>query len=329
MNTPENKHPDHDLLAKYLAGETTIPESEKIEEWIGESDENWEEFQQLSKVWEKTNPDEQSEFDSKKAWNKLDSRLVSEEKPSVFRKYPLMIAAALIGLVAISLVYKSFLTGDYVEQIVLETTTETKELTLADGSIVHLNTGSSIEYPSIFRGDERAVALSGEAFFEIEKNASKPFVINANGSVVKVLGTSFNVKTEESKVVVSVETGKVEFRSSEDIAQKKILAAGENAVYDIKVKKLIELDPMEADYLFWKDRTLNYRSVPLSEVVRQLNKNYQVSITLSDTQLNGCLLSSRFEDMEIEQILNVLASTFNLEIEKADDQTLLIGEGCD
>jgi ferric-dicitrate binding protein FerR (iron transport regulator) len=129
--------------------------------------------------------------------------------------------------------------------------------------------------------------------------------------------------------VVSVETGKVEFRSSEDIAQKKILAAGENAVYDIKVKKLIELDPMEADYLFWKDRTLNYRSVPLSEVVRQLNKNYQVSITLSDTQLNGCLLSSRFEDMEIEQILNVLASTFNLEIEKADDQTLLIGEGCD
>jgi len=220
MITPENSHVDYDLLAKYFAGETSTSESEEVEGWIGESDDNWAEFQRLNKVWEKANKSEQPEFASDKAWKKIDSRLEIEKRPSNFRKFPLLIAAALIGLVAVSLVYKSFLAGDYVEQMVLETTSETKELTLSDGSIVFLNEASNLEYPSIFRGDERVVSLSGEAFFEISKDPAKPFIINANGSVVKVLGTSFNVQAERNTVVVSVETGKVEFRSEVDVEQK-------------------------------------------------------------------------------------------------------------
>ena len=336
MITPENNSLDHELLAKYFAGETTIAESEKVDAWLAESDENWAEFDRLSQIWngEKSNP--LPSFDSKKAWNKVEGQLSKddtrvEDSSTSFniRKYLIPIAAALIGMIAITMTYQSFLTDDQFKMLVAQTEENTKEVILPDGSVVHLNEHSLLEYPTAFAEDERWVKLKGEAFFEVERDTSRQFEINVNNGIVTVLGTTFNVKSTTTTVEVTVETGKVALASEKHPEKRMILEAGDKAVYDLREKQINRLVDIDPNYLFWKNRILVFDETPLIDVVEELNSKYEVEILLSSSDLENCKFSGTFKDQQIEAILEVLVSTFKLEVETAGSQIILSGNGCD
>ena len=328
MITPENKHPDYDLLAKYFAGETTNAESERVETWMGESDANWEEFQRLNQLWEETKLGETAEFDSKKAWGQVEPQLAERNPTPNWTSYGLRIAAILAGIVVISLLYRNFLGQQDAVPMVANAIDKPEEVRLNDGSAIHLNTGSSIEYPETFADNHRTVVLDGEAFFDVARDTTSAFIIHVEDAVIEVLGTSFNVSSQEGSVTVSVVTGKVELRMKRDASVKRILTAGEQATLDPDMKMIDEIAAPAADYLFWKNRTLNYQDVPLSNVVNQLNLHYGSNISIEDSTAFNCLLSSRFEDMEVTEIVEVITATFDLEIEETEDQLILKGEGC-
>ena len=334
MITPENNGVDYDLLAKYFAGETTNAESEKVEAWFGESDENWEEFQRLNEIWEKSRGEEAPEFNSKKAWDKVEDQLTTEESelPTEgfnFRKYLLPLAAALIGVIAITLTYRTFLTDDEFKMLVAQTEENTMEVVLPDGSTVFLNKYSSLEYPTEFADTERWVRLKGEGFFEVERDTTRQFEIEVGKGLVTVLGTSFNVKSTANEVEVVVETGKVSLASEKKPEVNLILEAGDKGIYNAVEEEVMPSLDIDANFLFWKNQTLVFDETPLAEVVEELNSKYQVEISLSSSGLHECKLSGTFEDQQIEDILEVIVSTFKLEVETIGNRIILSGNGCE
>ena len=104
---------------------------------------------------------------------------------------------------------------------------------LPDGSVVMLNSGSQISFPEQFKGDSREISLTGEAFFEVEHNPEIPFIVSMNGDKVRVLGTSFNIRSypEDSVVQVSVATGRVSY--SIPSGESVMLLPDQLATYDL------------------------------------------------------------------------------------------------
>ena len=115
-------------------------------------------------------------------------------------------AASLIIVIGIGLLAYRLLNHPAKEVTVLAQQTVLND-TLSDGSVVTINKGSSISYLSKFKGETRQVALKGEAFFNVTPNKEKPFIVSVNDVLIKVVGTSFNVKTINGSTEVVVESG--------------------------------------------------------------------------------------------------------------------------
>jgi ferric-dicitrate binding protein FerR (iron transport regulator) len=213
--------------------------------------------------------------------------------------------------------------------LVAETQHEPMEFALSDGSVVFLNANSKLEYPEEFSGDRRNVTLSGEAFFEIERDTTRQFRIDAGGSLVTVLGTSFNVKIGAEKVEVVVETGLVRLEHFTQHGPNLQLGAGEKGIYLRGDKHVEPSVQVEADYLFWKNRKLNFNETSLSQVVADLNENYGTELSLSSPVMNDCKVSATFENQDVEEVLEVLISTFDMKLDTVENRLILSGIGCD
>ena len=148
---------------------------------------------------------------------------------------------------------------------------------LSDGTRVWLNAASSISYPAIFKGNERIVKVSGEAYFEVFHDASHPFIVRSEGQDIKVLGTSFNVNAyaDERKTVTTLLSGKVQLSSAaKGISQH--LAPGEQASLE---NGSIALKKVDADlFAAWKDGEFRFNATPLPEALRQISRWYDLDI---------------------------------------------------
>lgn len=150
------------------------------------------------------------------------------------------------------------------------------KLTLPDGTKVWMNAASSITYPASFNGDKRVVSVNGELYFEVAKNAAKPFIVEVEDrSSIEVLGTSFNINAydNESSSKTTLIEGKVRVRKGE---QSDILQPGQQArIGDaITVAPKVDIDQI----LAWKNGNFNFEDMPLSEIMRQLERWYDIEV---------------------------------------------------
>ncbi len=159
------------------------------------------------------------------------------------------------------------------------------ELTLADGTLVILNSESKIKFPSHFQGNTREVWMSGEAYFDVEHNAAKPFVVHSKGFDTRVLGTEFNVKaySDESSEEVTLVEGSVEVKSE---INKALLKPG----YQIQTEVGSEIisKPRKVDtyiYTAWKEGVLYFDDIKLSDLLNNLNRWYNFSFEFKDEAL--------------------------------------------
>lgn len=152
------------------------------------------------------------------------------------------------------------------------------QLQLSDGSTVWLNVGSSITYPSYFTGNTRAVQMTGEAFFDISHDASKPFLVQRGQTQVAVLGTQFNVNgyEDEKAIKVTLLQGSVEVQRS--AGEKLKISPGQQAVIPpeaaIRLKEEVDLEEVMA----WKNGWFYFNRMGLPEIMRQLEKWYDVEV---------------------------------------------------
>ncbi len=274
------------------------------------------------KYWKELNEmNNEKEIDVDKAWNKLFSKLESngliENTEPVRRRLAawkyISIAAAVTILVAIGALVAFY--GEnvlFTRNVTVATSDNEKnlEVTLPDGSNVILNRNTKLIYPGNFRHG-RKVTLSGEAFFEIVRDPSNPFTVDAGTASVQVLGTSFNVITNNAGegVEVFVKTGQV-MVSDEDGKDKLVLDPGYiGTVGKGHAEKVLNKDP---NYMSWNTGLLVYNGQTLDVVFRDLKRVYNMDIVADDPDILSKTWTSPIDNQPQETIIKLICISFNL-----------------
>ena len=326
-----------ELLGKYLAQETDAQESALVEAWLKKDVANQKEFDDYKYILAQIaiskaeKPAEQINVNVDAAWKRVKSQMQPAVMPQVVAMKPtkqifftpIRIAASITLLLAGILAL--FLSKKEPEIISLKTTQNTLEQTLPDGSVVFLNANTNLSYPSDFEGNTREINLTGEAFFKVQRNESKPFIIHANGSDIRVLGTSFNVKAYTKNVKVSVESGKVEFKHEN---KQTLLVKGEEAEFEAEkdtIKKVVMLDKNTFAY---KTKTFVFEDSSLEHVINVLSENYHTKIILKNNNIKSCRLTTTFTNETLPNALNVIAETLNLKVTPEGEKYIIDGDGC-
>jgi len=216
-----------------------------------------------------------------------------------------------------------------VEMITLQTEMgERKDFALPDGSKVWLNADSQISYAENFEGDLRKVNLIGEGYFEITPSKEKPFLIETEHVTTKELGTSFNLKAyqEQNDVELSVMEGKVAFSKNETPEENIELKANESAVFSVTQNQFEKVD-VNQNTTLWKEGLLILDNATLNEDVIALERWFGVKIELENVEKQGGQdfenTDADFSQMEIEEILEIIAETMDWAYEKQGDVYLL------
>jgi transmembrane sensor len=268
----------------------------------------------------------EKEINVDKAWNNVYSRLNENglktnngpARISLMRSTFMRVAA--VALIILSLgttvVYLNN-NGTFSKKITLATGNEQKNLLVAlpDGSRIFLNRNTEFSYRANFGKHRRDVSLSGEAFFEISADASKPFIIDAGNAKVKVVGTSFNVITEnsESAVEVFVKTGKV-MLSDNSGSQSIFLDPGFVGTMDSKISgKTINKNP---NYMSWNTGLLVYNGQKLDVVINDLKRVYNMDIVADDPGILDNTWTSPIDNQPQDTIIRLICASFNLSYTK-------------
>jgi transmembrane sensor len=326
------EEPGWELMAKYLAGEATVAEQEKVQIWANLSEKNQRELEKNRMLLEKTDWFYQmKKFNTSIAWNIVYRNSISQGHStskavptmrfkimnSFFRYAAILLLAILVGSLGY---YFGLKNQPGYSEIISAEKQVINEYILPDGSVVALNSNSKLRFPKDFNSDTREVSISGEAFFDVKHNPEKPFLINAGNIQVKVLGTSFNVSAYPGSetVEVVVESGLVQVISNAEYSTSEtpelMLNAGEKGTLmnsHGKLEKSLNTDP---NYLAWKTHNITFDKTPLDEVVKFLSKMYHIDIYLENENLKNLVLTAQFERKSHDFILNVIQLTFGLEL---------------
>ncbi len=242
----------------------------------------------------------------------------------------LKIAAGLLVVAAASVfVYTSGPFEGQEEQVsetVLTTTADQqREVTLGDGTVVHLNEQSTVTVSAGYLQENREVHLEGEAYFEVAYNEELPFIIRTNDSEVEVLGTSFNVKADNGtgRIEVAVLEGRVSFRDSREIeTEKVILQKGDYAYLDVASRQITTENFGVENYLAWKNREFVFEELSMDRVCIQLSRFYEVTCEFEEDTIENRRLTATFPNDDLENTLSVIASSLHLEVETDGSRVL-------
>tara|TARA_R110002124_G_scaffold25999_1_gene93639 strand:+ start:2507 stop:3523 length:1017 start_codon:yes stop_codon:yes gene_type:complete len=252
--------------------------------------------------------------------------------PILFR-----IAAVLIVGFFISLVYWKLAPVSKEFHTVSTQKDNLSKVTLPDGTIIWVKSGSNLRYPEQFGSKTREVFLDGEAFFEVAHNPEKVFLVHTSDITIKVLGTIFNVKSykdqgtiETTLVEGSVKIEKADSSDDTDI----ILTPSERAVYNKKSGSLDIVKSVDVSEVKIKDikittsvNTLVFDETPFSKVFAQLEKRYHVKIHVEEENLN-CKLTADVQKENLEEILQLLEVSHRIQYRIEGSEVYITGKLC-
>ncbi len=208
-------------------------------------------------------------------------------------------------------------------------------LFLNDGTKVWLNVATKISYPRDFTDHRtRDVYLDGEAFFDVAHNVDKPFIVHTTSLRIKVLGTSFNVKSysEETTVETTLVQGKVRIEQS-DVEGNRIgdveLKPNQRAVFN-KESKVIKIKEVQAASSgTWKQERLVFDGEPIDQVLLQMERWYQVKIHLENRENLKCKMTATIENESLEEVLKLLETSNNVHYKIEGKDVFLQGTFCE
>ncbi|MBN9295853.1 MAG: FecR domain-containing protein [Filimonas sp.] len=182
-------------------------------------------------------------------------------------------------------------------------------LTLADGSKVWLNAESTISFPIAFKGNTREVVLSGEAYFEVKHDATKPFIVHTGNAQVQVLGTSFDVaaySNEQMKTTLVEGSVKVSNEKGESIRLIPNEQAVQSAVDNSLKKNTVNIEPIVA----WKNNVLAFQNEDLVAIVKRLEREYDYHFVFNNEAVKGIHYTGNLTQANnIETVLSYLSKT--------------------
>jgi transmembrane sensor len=325
-----------DLIGKVLASEASAEEQEYLDKWRRANAYNQRYFDRTKAIFDSAASYKvKVTFDTDQAWKSMKARLNhpasgAQVDMHTNRSWPaLRIAAGLVLLaVASYYAYQWALpsTGPVIEMVADATTAQD---TLPDGTTAFLNKKSSITFAEDKKTGERKVELKGEGFFEVKHEEEKPFVIEAEETLVRDLGTAFNVKAYpgDDTVEVVVQSGVVQFYTANDPGLS--LKAGETGLYSKRSKSFTRLARADTNVFAYKTGVFAFHSTDLRSVVERINEVYDSKISLGSEKIGDCRLTVNFTNEQLDTIVDVIAETFALEVERKNPKEIILkGSGC-
>lgn len=186
---------------------------------------------------------------------------------------------------------------------------EQKKIILSDGTEVMLNSGTLFIYPEKFYGENRKVFLSGEAYFEVEHDKEKPFVVRTGPLAIRVLGTTFNVEAYpgEDEITTTLKTGRVKVYRTDDETKGLTMNPDDRVVYHNKDDRF-ELFRVEAEvFTSWTEGETRFVDRPLSEVLKTLERRYDVTFRYDKSINLNEMYTMKFKPNEtIEEVMRIL-----------------------
>ena len=293
----------HELLKKYSISEKGFAEAKKT-------------ISGMLFIQKKSGPEE-----IRYALNKLQEKISATKKERKMRVFTLMsrIAAVLSIPLLLSTLYfyqqtknsavilssRDNLLHTYQARAGAQT-----QIVLPDGSLVWLNSGSSISCPAVFNPEIRRVELKGEAYFEVVKS-NAPMLVSAGHVQVRVYGTKFNLKAydDESVIATTLVEGKVSVITEEN-QDEYLLDPGYTAFYSVADEelKVAKVDDMDT-FTGWKDGKLLFNNEPFAVILQKMERWYNVDIQLEDPSLGKYVLYATFLDENIEQVLDIFSKS--------------------
>jgi len=317
---------DYDeLLPSYFSGTLTEAEKREMEDWKGASEENQSVFKNAEKVWQSLNLlQEMRSYNMPQALTKVHGK--TEQAPARTQKgflfYWQRIAAILILPIliggAIYFTQAKHIAGNLVVWQTITTPPGVKSRAqLPDGTIVWLNSGTNLSYPSSFFDHKRNVKLSGEAFFDVAKDEKHPFLVDLGKINIEVVGTKFNAINyeREGRTEVVLASGKVKLFEKIENENRLVseMKPGQQAIFHHS-ENTISLNAVETGkYTSWIDGKLIFRDDPMDEVVRKLNRWFNVQIEIADPGIGSYIYTATFRNETVEQILNLIKRTSPVE----------------
>jgi len=237
-------------------------------------------------------------------------------------QYAFASAIAVIGLV-----YYLQMPLSHEAEIYQTTTSEVKEIHLADNSIITLGAMSRVEV--VYETNKRSVQLiEGQAFFDVARNSQRPFYVSANGTEVRVLGTQFDVHLGQKSMTVGVLEGKVRVTPERDRlnpSSSKILTAGQmvsaspsGVMNNIRTAQIKPGD--------WRNGRLTYKDEVFAEVIADVNRYYSRHIVLEDDNLANIYVTTSFDVKQIDVFLKSLPEMFDVEVVYLSSGDVIIRE---
>ena len=291
----------NELLAKYILGEANTKEGQRVEEWLGESEDHQREFRQLKRRIELGSKRyKYGVFDPRQAIQKV-------KFPAKMRYLRILPVAASI-IVLISSVLWFWNKSSLQETVLLSRTGETKVFYLPDSSRVTLTGDSRLTYNTQFGKTNRELSLRGEAFFQVKRDTSKPFIVETSLIQVEVLGTSFQVIAQKLQAEVAEEKGRVKI-TTQDKKQESILETGMFVKYGKKDRKLIISTKEDKG----EQQILKFDNAPLSEVIETLNEYYDSHVTLP-ADYATLRITVVFKEVSLEEAIEIINRTLDIQL---------------
>jgi ferric-dicitrate binding protein FerR (iron transport regulator) len=350
----ENRKNIQTLLKKQSEGTLTPLEAQQLRLLLREENTDQDVKMFFEEIWEE-NAYNDTNIPTEQLWQKLQEKIpveTSEKQSNTYRKLiPFLKYAALIVItISITLLAQKYLKEKQIEPVAFKLEGGINEITvsygsksrvtLPDGSVVNLNSGSTLRYPAKFSNTSRNVYLQGEAFFDVKKDPTHPFLVKTDAITIKVLGTKFNVKSyaDEKTIQTTLVSGAVEIYSNKKelsennklltlvpnqqaIIEKNIENASliENQEKkDLTVSDTLALKNQIDIVVAWKDNRLVFRDEKFDDLSKKLERWYDVEIDIRDTELRTVLFSGVFVKETIEQALDALklATPFKYQMKK-------------
>ncbi|RKD88294.1 FecR family protein [Mangrovibacterium diazotrophicum] len=279
------------LVLKFLTHESSKDELEKVSALVKNKEDRKEllAYQKLW-IWSGQLNWRKPEVDFDETWKKIEGRQTNSGLGRMRVLRIAGIAASVLILLNIGWWTSFYFNGNGAqdqsfEYVVNSNTNNNTVLHLPDSTLVYLRPGSELKYDSEFNSRQRIVSLEGEAFFEVTKNAAKPFVVKTEKAEVTVLGTKFNVFAEKgaSTYQSTLVEGKVMFRASS--GKRYILHPDQMLEYKVNSDSVNIVRVNTQLYTSWKDGKIMFRDETLAEITSKLERIYHVKFVINNKDL--------------------------------------------
>ena len=269
-----------ELLHKYFRGETTEKEESQIVEWTESSAENKERFLKERMLFDITLFSD-------------DSKIQRKPKGHLYL-YPLIAIAAMLAIVFVMDLPHMHKPKQQLSQTIRIPAGQRAQMDLPDGSVVWLNSQTTLTYDEDFGKKDRKVTLDGEAYFDVARNEKCPFIVHTHAMDIEVLGTKFNVEAyaKQQNFEASLIQGKIKIKSPSDNNISQVLLPDYKST--LKNGKLVISKIEDYNIYRWKEGLYCFKNKSFIEIIKDLEKYYNLKIIVDKPSITNIILTGKF-----------------------------------